>query len=78
MQGADRIAVVAGRRRIRDSTLSADEVADQVMAAIVRRRCLVITDRRAHAVYLLKRLARPLYDRAMTRHSRRSARARVK
>jgi NAD(P)-dependent dehydrogenase (short-subunit alcohol dehydrogenase family) len=78
MQGADRAAVAAGRRRIRHSTMGADDVADQVMAAIARHRFLVITDRRAHMVYLLKRLARPLYDRAMTRHSRRSANARAR
>lgn len=78
MQGADRGAVAAGRRRIRDSGMDAEEVADKVMAAVAMRRFLVITDRRAHATYLLKRLARPLYDRAMTRHGRRSASARAK
>jgi hypothetical protein len=78
MRGADRSAAAAAQRRIGNSTRGADDIAGYVMAAIARRRSLVITDRRAHATYLLKRLARPLCDRAMTRHGRRSANARVR
>ena len=81
LTGSDPDAADSARRMIDGAKRSADEVATTVLAGIDARRYLILPDPSARAAYASKRLARPLYDRAMRRvaasMARRGARGRA-
>ena len=52
------------------SSLSADEVASRVVAAVDKRRFLVIPDKEGRAAWTAKRFVRAAYDRQLRRVAR--------
>lgn len=67
LTGSDPDAADSARKLIDGARRTADEVATNVLAGVDAGRYLILPDPPARAAYAVKRLARPLYDRAMRR-----------
>jgi NAD(P)-dependent dehydrogenase (short-subunit alcohol dehydrogenase family) len=76
-RGTDAELEDAGRRMVRGSRRSADDVAATVLRGIDARRDVVLTDVEGRVAWRAKRFVRPLYTAAMRRAATQLARGRA-
>ncbi len=69
LRGNDPDSLASARRLIDKSPVSADTIAERVLAGVDARRHVILTDRPGRFAYYAKRLARPVYDAVMLRES---------
>jgi NAD(P)-dependent dehydrogenase (short-subunit alcohol dehydrogenase family) len=69
LRGKDEAAQTSAAKLIDRSTVTADQIAAEVVAGMEKGRHVILTDRDGKVAYAAKRFARPLYDRMMKKAS---------
>jgi short-subunit dehydrogenase len=69
LRGKDEGAQKAAAKLIDRSTVTADQIAAEVLKGMDKGRHIILTDRDGKLAYAAKRFARPLYDRMMKKAS---------